>query len=84
MSTSQLFGASGAVAVTASDSSNFTATNGIPSRGLLVAVTGSYKITFENDTEVTCYLQAGIVHPIRCKRVWNTGAPSTSGIVAFY
>lgn len=84
MSTAQLFGAAGAKAITPSDSANFATTNGNPSRGLLVKTTGDYKLTMEDGSEVTMYLMAGVVHPIRCKRVWSTGAASTSGIVAFY
>lgn len=78
----QVFGAVGAVAVTASDDTDFDL-GGRVSRGLLVATTGNYKLTMEDGSEPTLYLQAGILHPIRCKRVWSAGAASTTGIVAF-
>lgn len=77
----QTFGAVGAIAVTVSDSTNFIATG--TARGLLVATSGNYKVTMQDGSEPTLYLLAGVLHPLRCKRVWSTGAASTSGIVAF-
>jgi hypothetical protein len=76
----QVFGAVGAIAVTASDSADFHIA---PARGLLVATTGNYKVTMQDGSTPTLYLAGGIIHPLRCKRVWSTGAASTSGIVAF-
>lgn len=69
-------------AVTAHDS---TAISTGVTRGLLVATAGNYDIVLSGDSSaVTMYLAAGIVHPLRVKRVNATGAASTSGIVAFY
>lgn len=76
----QVFGVVGTISVTASDSTDFI-TSGT-SRGLLVKTTGDYKVTMQDGSTPTMYLAAGIWHPIRCTRVWSTGAASTSGIVA--
>ena len=57
-----------------------------PCRGILVATAGSYTLLLTDDgtSAVAVYLAAGIVHPIRVRRVNTTGAASTVGIVAFY
>lgn len=71
----------GAVAVTPSDTVDLA---GGVSRGVYVGVTGNAKIRLPDDTEVTFTgLAAGVIHPIRCKRVWSTGTTATS-ILAIY
>lgn len=79
MGVEQVYGGSGGITVIASDSADFTV--GV-SRALCVTTTGNYKVTMEDGSEPTFYLLGGVLHPIRCKRVWSTGAASTSGIVA--
>lgn len=70
-----------AVSVTCSDSANLTDI----SRGLSVKTAGDYPIILADDSSsVTMYLTAGIVHPLAVKRVYSTGAASTSGVVAYY
>lgn len=71
----------GAVAVTCSDADDIVA--GVIPRGLSVATSGNYKLTMYDDTVVTAYLSAGIIHSIRVVRVWATDAASTSGVVAW-
>lgn len=82
MSGAALTGPSGgAVSVTPSDSVDLS--TGV-SRGLYVGVSGNVKVRLPDDTEVTFVgLAAGVIHPIRCKRIWSTGTAATS-ILAIY
>lgn len=71
------------VAVTKSDS---TADPGGPFRGILVGVAGIVKLTTNAGTAVTLpsgALAAGVIHPIRFTRVWNSTTTATDiyGIV---
>jgi hypothetical protein len=89
MTTSEIYGAVSAVSVTASDTVDFVTNSGNVSRGLLVATAGNYTLWMggrngSGGQAITCYLAAGVIHPIRCKRVFATGAASTTGIVAFF
>lgn len=72
-----------AVSVTASDTDAIT---GGPTRGILVATAGNYTVVLADmgTSTITLYLAAGIVHPLRVKRVNSTGAASTSGIAGFF
>lgn len=55
------------------------------SRGLIVTTAGNYSLVLQGDTSaVPMFLAAGVVHPLRVKRVNTTSAASTSGIVAIY
>jgi hypothetical protein len=64
-----------AFAVTPSDSVDLQTI----SRGLYVGVSGNVKVTTFADSVVTFVgLAAGIIHPIRAKRVWATGTDATS------
>lgn len=68
-------------AVTPNDSTDLPAG---ASRGLYVGVSGNVKINDVNGAAVVFVgLAAGIIHPIRAHRVWNTGTDATS-IVAVY
>lgn len=71
------------LAVTASDTVDI-ATG--PTRGILVKTAGDYVLILADDgtSQVTVNLAAGVVHPIRVKRVYSTGSASTSGIVGFW
>lgn len=54
------------------------------SRGILVGVSGSVQVTMESGDVITIpTLVAGVVHPIRVKRVHATGTTAT-GIVSFW
>lgn len=64
------------VAVTPHDTNELT----YITRGILVAVAGTVKITSVAGDEVTVTLAAGIIHPIRAKIIWSTGTSAT-GIV---
>lgn len=78
-----IFPAIGAYAVTASDSVDFLDTDK-GCRALVVTTAGAYKITTDQDEDVTIQIAAGVPFPIKAKRVWSTGSVSTSGIVALY
>lgn len=81
MPVQSLYSAQGGLAVTASDSNNFSNN---ASRGINVTTAGAYKFTMADGTTPTLNLIAGVIHPIACLRVWSTGAASTSGIVAVF
>ena len=69
--------ADGAIAITPSDNNNLSRSV----RALYVGVSGDVKITFIDDTEVTFVaLAAGVIHPMRAKKVFSTGTTAT-GIV---
>jgi hypothetical protein len=69
-------------AVTCSDTVEFPDGAAI---GLLVKTAGDYTILLADDTTaIAMNLAAGVIHPIRAKRVNSTSAASTSGVVAFY
>lgn len=69
------------VSVTCSDTVDLTDI----ARGLVVKTAGDYPLLLDDDSaSVTVYLAAGVVHPLRVKRVYSTGAASTSGVVAVY
>jgi len=71
-----------AVAVTPSDSTDI-----VPTRGLYVGGSGAVKVIMADDVAAGAVtftaLAAGIVHPLRVKRVYSTGTAAT-GIVALY
>jgi len=73
--------ASNAFAVTPNDSADLTHA----ARGLYVGASGDVKVDLVGgDTAVTLVgLAAGVVHPIRVKRVYSTDTTATS-IVALY
>ena len=53
--------------------------------GIAVKTAGDYPLVLAGMTApVTITLAAGIVHPLRVKRAFATGAASASGVVAIY
>jgi hypothetical protein len=72
--------ATDAEAVTPNDGADITDV----SRGLYVGTTGNVKVTMSSGDVVTFNsMAAGIIHPIRVKRVWSTGT-TAGNIVAVY
>lgn len=79
-----LLGAMGAYSTTGDDSNDLTldGTQTI-ARGLYVGTAGNIKVTFENGTAVTLLsLAAGVIHPMRIKRVWATDL-TAAGVFVF-
>ena len=73
--------ASGARAVTVSDSLDLPLA---PCDGLYVGAAGDVKLTMANGDVITfSTLAAGIVHPLKARRVWSTGTTAT-GPIAIY
>lgn len=71
-------GAEDAAAVTPNDSTDLTFT----SRAIYVGGGGDLKVNLSDGTTVTfASIAAGIIHPIRVKRVFSTGTTAT-GILA--
>lgn len=70
-----------AAAVTPNDSNDLTTY----SRGLFVGVSGDVKVDMEDGEAAILFKNviAGVVHPIRAKRVYSTGTTATS-IVALW
>lgn len=67
--------AGGAIAITPSDSNNLSRAI----RGLYVGASGDVKVDLADGTTVTFTgLAAGVIHPIRTKRVYATGTTATS------
>jgi hypothetical protein len=67
--------ATGAFAVTPNDSADLP----FAYRGVYVGGSGDLKVTlYDGDTVTFVSLAAGLVHPIRCVRVWSTGTTATS------
>lgn len=67
--------AENAAAVTPNDSTDLANTT----RGVYVGVTGDLKVdTVGGNTVTFVSLAAGIIHPIRAKRVYSTGTTATS------
>lgn len=65
----------GGFSITPNDSTDLS----ISTRGLYVGVTGDVKVDFVNGTSVTFVgLAAGVIHPIRARRVYSTGTTATS------
>lgn len=60
-------------------------TNDLPTvtRALNVSVTGDVHVTLLDDTEVTLFLQAGGIFPLRIKRIWASDT-TAAGIVGLY
>lgn len=53
-------------------------------RGIILGVAGDVKVTdMDGNAVVLPSLAAGVVHPIRAKRIWATGTTATN-IVAGY
>lgn len=56
-------------------------------QGLYIGVSGDVTVTLENmtdDTNITLKdLAAGVIHPLKIKRVWETGTTATD-IIALY
>lgn len=79
----QMTPASRGAAVTPSNTANLTAT----SRGIYVGVSGDVVVTLQGMIDGTSLtftgLAAGVVHPLKVKRVWTTGTTATN-IVAVY
>lgn len=73
--------AASAVAITPSDSVDLET----PTRGLYVGAAGNVKVDMvDNGTAIVFTgLAAGVIHPIRCKRVYSTGTSAT-GLVGVY
>jgi len=68
--------------ITPNDSTDLTT----PTRGISVAAAGALKVTtLGGDTVVIPdgALAAGVIHPLRVKRVFSTGTGAT-GIVGYY
>jgi sporulation protein YlmC with PRC-barrel domain len=79
MSMQDISPAEAAVAVTPNDGTDILET-----KGLYVGVAGDVKVTMHRGTVVTLVgLVAGVVHPIRVRRVWSTDTTATD-IIAFY
>ncbi len=69
------------VSVTCSDTVDLTDI----SRGIMVKTAGDYPIiAADNSSSVTVNLAAGVIHWVRVKRVYSTGAAATTGVVAVY
>lgn len=69
----------GAAAVTPSDSARIAET-----RGLYLGAAGDVKVEMADGTIVMLTaLAAGVLHPLRVRRVYSTGTTAT-GIVAIY
>lgn len=67
--------AGGGFAVTPNDSANLSATT----TGIYVGVSGHVKVDMANGNTITFpNLQAGVIHPIRARRVYATGTTATS------
>lgn len=72
--------ASAAFAITPADGADLA----YVTRGIYVGVSGDLKVDMANGTTVTFVgLAAGMIHPIRAKRVYDTGTDATS-IVGVY
>ncbi len=70
----------GAVAITPSDDTDLT----FVTRGIYVGVAGNLKVDMEDGTTVIFVgLAAGMIHPIRAKRIYATLTTATS-IVGVY
>lgn len=69
-----------AVAVTPSDSTNFT--RGV-CRGLYVGVTGDVVAIVDGTAVTFTAMAAGVVHPVMCTRVNSTNTTATN-LVALY
>ena len=70
----------GAAAITPSNDTDLT----YVTRGIYVGVAGTLKVDMEDGTTVSFVgLAAGMVHPLRVKRVYDTGTAATS-IVGVY
>ena len=67
------------LAVTPHDSNNLAT----PCRAVLVGAAGNIKVTYENGTVDTFYLEAGMWHAMYVLRIWSTGTTAT-GIHAGY
>lgn len=66
------------VAVTQSDGTNDP--NG-PFRGIVFGTAGAIKVTTAKGDDVTLpsgLLSAGVIHPLRIKRVWSTGTTAAN------
>ena len=72
--------AGGAFAITPDDNNDLA----IVTRGLYVGTAGNIKVTMANGDAVTITaLAAGIVHPLRVKRVWSASLTAGS-VMGFY
>jgi len=72
--------ASRAFDVTVSDTTGFDKTT----RGIYVGTSGDLKVITAGGDTVTFYnLTAGIIHPVRCKQVLETGTDATQ-IIGVY
>ena len=72
--------ASSAFAITPSNTEDLVRVT----RGIYVGVTGNVKVDmFSGDTVTFLGMSAGVIHPIRAKRVYATGTTATS-IVGVY
>ena len=68
-----------AFSITPSDADNLRVT-----RGLYVGATGNIRVTMAGGQTVTLTdLQAGVIHPLRVVKVFNTSTTAT-GIVGFF
>ena len=67
--------ADGAFAITPSDTEDLEQVT----RGLYVGVSGDVKVDMANGDAVTFVsLAAGVIHPLRVRRVYSTGTAATS------
>ena len=55
----------------------------IPAKGILVDTAGDYAVTTMGGTDITIYLAAGVIHPIRLKRVKATGSADTAVVIVY-
>jgi hypothetical protein len=66
--------------ITPHDTNNLAA----PTRGIYVGVSGDLKVDSHDGNAITFVgISAGIIHPISCTRVYNTGTTATN-IVGIY
>lgn len=71
--------AGSAQAVTASDSTTYD-----DARGVYVGVTGDLAVEFEGGETVTLVgIAAGMIHPIRAKKILATGTDATDIVIFF-
>jgi len=71
-----------AFSITPNDSTDLT----VPTRGICLAAAGDLKVTTLGGDTVTFSdgsLAAGVIHPLRVRRVWSTGTTAT-GIFGVY
>jgi hypothetical protein len=72
----------GAFSITPSDDTDLL----FVTRGIAFSPAGTLKLTMADDSIITIpsgVLNAGVIHPLRIKRIWATGT-GASNIIGFY